>query len=100
MHASRYIVLKYRPRSQIWQSRNSSTAIACSKLVIGTGDIQGGLPDYFLTLLNNGRWGQVKMDTTWYELQTSGMDVEQREISLEEFERLFNADKTPYSTVD
>jgi len=40
------------------------------------------------------------MDTTWYELQTSGMDVEQREISLEEFERLFNADKTPYSTVD
>ena len=40
------------------------------------------------------------MDTTWYELQTSGIDVEQREKSLEEFERLYNADKTPYSTVD
>jgi hypothetical protein len=24
------------------------------------------------------------MDTTWYELQTSGIDVEQREKSLEE----------------
>jgi hypothetical protein len=69
-------------------------------LAIGTGDIQGGLPDYFLTLSNNGRWGQVKMDTIWYELQTSGIDVGERKISLEEFERLFNADKAPYATVD
>jgi len=45
-------------------------------------------------------WGQVKMDTTWYELQISGIEVEEREMSLEEFERLFNADKTPPSTVD
>jgi hypothetical protein len=40
------------------------------------------------------------MDTTWYELQISGIEVEEREISLEEFERLFNADKMPPSTVD
>jgi len=40
------------------------------------------------------------MDTTWYELQISGIDVEEREISLEEFERLFNADKTLPSAVD
>jgi hypothetical protein len=40
------------------------------------------------------------MDTTWYELQISGIEVEEREISLEEFERLFNADKRPPSTID
>ncbi|MGD8583259.1 MAG: hypothetical protein PVF06_11510 [Gammaproteobacteria bacterium] len=40
------------------------------------------------------------MDTIWYELQTSGIDVGERKISLEEFERLFNADKAPYATVD
>jgi hypothetical protein len=58
------------------------------------------MPDYFLTLLNNGRWGQVKMDTIWYELQISSIDVGERKISLEEFERLFNAHKTPSSAVD
>jgi len=40
------------------------------------------------------------MDTTWYELQISDIEVEDREISPEEFERLFNADKRPPSTVD
>jgi len=40
------------------------------------------------------------MDTIWYELQISGIEVEEREISLEEFERLFNADKTSSSAAD
>jgi hypothetical protein len=42
----------------------------------------------------------MKMDTNWYELQLSGIEVEEREISLEEFERLFNAEKPSSATVD
>jgi predicted phage tail protein len=34
------------------------------------------------------------MDTTWYELQIGGIEVEERQISQEEFERLFDGEHT------
>ena len=34
------------------------------------------------------------MDTTWYELQISGIEVEERQMSQEEFERLFDGEHT------
>ena len=40
------------------------------------------------------------MDTAWYELQISGIEVEEKEISLEEFDRLFDFDGAPSTTVD
>ena len=35
------------------------------------------------------------MDTLWSELTIDGIDVEECEISREDFERLFNGEKKP-----
>jgi hypothetical protein len=35
------------------------------------------------------------MDTLWSELQTKGIEVEERELSQEEFERLFRREQEP-----
>jgi hypothetical protein len=40
------------------------------------------------------------MNTLWSELQTDGIEVEENEISQDEFERLFSGEKTPRAADD
>jgi hypothetical protein len=35
------------------------------------------------------------MDTLWSDLKTDGIELEEREISWEDFERFFNSAKAP-----
>ena len=40
------------------------------------------------------------MEMIWSELQTKGIEVEETEISQDEFERLFCGEKEPHPTDD
>jgi hypothetical protein len=46
------------------------------------------------------RGGKSEMEMIWSELQTKGIEVEETEISQDEFERLFCGEKEPHPTDD